>query len=196
MYIEKEVKPEPFFIDYDGVYLHGDLLLKDADMPPALLFLHGAVSGGRQGLLLLRQILLAKHGVSSCAFDFAGYGSTAGELFLVDSCLDVQFAQASDVVDACFDCQPFGIVAADIHADVAVRLMADYPVHHLLLLNPPDGWDKFCGADCQVVTMPVSPGETLAFMNANATLLASIADSLYAALQDRGNRVLPKELVA
>lgn len=196
MYTEENIKPEPFFIEIDGFYLHGDFLLNHADAFPSILFLHGSVSSGRSGFLLLRRLLLKKYGISSCAFDFVGHGSTAGEQALVNSCIEAQFAQASAIVDACFDCQPFGIVAADIHTDVALRLMEDYQVRHLLLLNPPDGWDTSHETACQVVTMLTPPSGTLAFMNANTTLLASIADNLHTVSQGSGNSVMSKESVA
>jgi pimeloyl-ACP methyl ester carboxylesterase len=129
-------QPRPFFIEFEEAYLHGDMLFKDnTDDPPNILFLHGArPSEDRSQFFLLRQVLLSRHGLSSCSFDFIGHGSTGNDLH--SSSLQQQTRQASDIVDACFDSQPFSIVAVGMGAYTALRLTEAYNVLNLVLLVP------------------------------------------------------------
>lgn len=130
-------QPEPFFIEFSGGYLHGDLLQQpdSIDDPPAVLFLHGSGNkDDRTGFSLVRQILLNYHGISSCAFDFVGHGGTSGEG--ERSSLVQRTAQVQDIVDACFDCQPFSIVAIGTGAYPALKLAALAPVRSLTLIAP------------------------------------------------------------
>ncbi len=177
---------EPFFIEFATSYLHGDLLPKDMDVPPEILCLHGSNPEGRSGFLLLRHVLMEKYAISSCAFDCVGFGSTGGEPYPAEGWLAKYVAQASDIVNACFDSQPFSIVAADSSTDIAVQLAAVFPVRQLVLLNPPAGWNCPVHTPQQPITMPVASGQTLAHMNANALLLADIAAMIHATLQGDG----------
>jgi pimeloyl-ACP methyl ester carboxylesterase len=166
-------KPEPFFIEFGNNYLHGDLLPREADKLPEILFLHGAEGGGRGEFLLLRQVLLEQYGISSCAFDFIGYGSTGGKLLPLH--LQERVAQTTDIIDACFDLQAFSIVAADISAETALQLTKSFPIRHLVLLNPVRDYQSARDIPCQIVKIPVEPQQTLPFLNNNPALLAKIA---------------------
>jgi hypothetical protein len=97
--------------------------------------------------------------------------------------------QTSDIIDACFDAQPFSIVAADSSVDVAVPLAAVFPVRQLVLLNPPTGWEDSVQTPQRQMTMPVASGQTLAYLNANTVLLAEIASVIHATLQGDGRYV-------
>lgn len=130
-------QPEPFFIEFEQTYLHGDILRLPDDIyePPVLLFLHNAVpSEDRSAYNLLRQLLLSQHGLSSCAFDFIGHGSTGGKWGCTT--LQERTAQALDIVDACFDCQPFSIVGVGTGAYTALRMLPQSPVSNLVLVTP------------------------------------------------------------
>ncbi|WMP19456.1 alpha/beta hydrolase family protein [Thiothrix lacustris] len=127
---------EPFFIEFEQTYLHGDMLLDaQADRPPAILFLHGAEQNDdRSQFFLLRHLLFRQYGLSSCTFDFIGHGSTGGEKR--NSSLQQRTLQANDIVDACFDSQPFSIVAVGMSAYTALKLTEMACVRHLVLMMP------------------------------------------------------------
>lgn len=167
------IKPEPFFIEFGDNYLHGDLLPRDSDTLPEILFLHGEQHEGRGEFLLLRQVLLEQYGISSCAFDFIGYGSTGGKRHPLH--LQERVAQASDIINACFDLQAFSIVAADISAEVALSLTSCFPVRHLVVLNPVRDYAAACSIPCQIVETPVDPLQTLAFLNDTPAFVAKAA---------------------
>ncbi|MGB3918914.1 MAG: alpha/beta hydrolase [Thiothrix litoralis] len=168
-------KLEPFFIEYSSIYLHGDILPKDADVPPEVLCLHGGGAEGRSSFLLLRHVLLQKYLISSCAFDFLGYGGTSGASGLVEQYQQEHLNQTTDIVDACFDSQPFSIVASDISAGVALQLAKSFPVRQLVLLNPPNDQDVTGDTPCQSVAMPIEAAQTLAYMNSHPAVLLKIA---------------------
>lgn len=134
---DRNSQVEPFFIEFDNTYLHGDLLPGDYTRcaPPDILFLHGGMeSEDRRSFLLLRQILLNRHQLSSCAFDFIGHGSTGGELNVTT--LQQRTQQAADIIDACFDSQPFSVVAVGMGAHTALRLLEAFPIRNLVLAVP------------------------------------------------------------
>lgn len=187
---DMRLKLEPFFIEFGTTYLHGDMLPKDMDAPPEVLCLHGSHLEGRNGFLLLRHVLLEKYAISSCAFDYVGFGSTGGEPCPAEGRLAESVAQASDIIDACFDAQPFTIVAADSSADVAVQLAAIFPVRQVVLLNPPSEVNRSeIQTPQQPIAIPVASGQTLTYMNAHASLLAEIAAVIHATLQGDGRYV-------
>lgn len=186
---DTRLKLEPFFIEFGATYLHGDMLPKDMDSPPEVLCLHGSNPEGRNGFLLLRHVLLEKYAISSCAFDCVGFGSTGGEPYPAEGRLAEYVAQASDIIDACFDAQPFTIVSADSSTDIAVQLTAVFPVRQLVLLNPPTGWERSVHTPQQPIAIPVASSQTLAYMNANAMLLAKVAAMIHATLQGDGRYV-------
>jgi Predicted hydrolases or acyltransferases (alpha/beta hydrolase superfamily) len=177
---------EPFFIEYSGSYLHGDMLPKGMDEPPEVLCLHGEGAEGRSSFLLLRHILLEKHSISSCAFDFYGHGRSCGEGAATGLYREEHLNQAADIVDACFDSQPFSIVAADWSIWVALQLAESFPVRQLVLLNPVDGCGKNTHTPCQMVDMPVEPVQTLTYMNAQPSLLWKVALLVKDTLQGDG----------
>jgi pimeloyl-ACP methyl ester carboxylesterase len=127
---------QPFFIEFDQTYLHGDMLLdEDTDAAPSILFLHGTEqTDDRIQFFLLRQFLFKQYGLSSCTFDFIGHGRTSGAW--QDSNLQQHIRQANDIVDACFDSQHFSIVAVGMSAYTALKLTELAPVRHLVLLAP------------------------------------------------------------
>lgn len=130
------VQLEPFFIEFGQTFLHGDILLdKQKDYLPEILFLHGGIPAeNRLQFHLLRQILLKQYALPSCAFDFVGHGSSGGE-WEKSSLRDRSF-QATDIVYACFDSQPFSIVAVGMGAHIACRLLDIVPVKNLVFLSP------------------------------------------------------------
>ena len=118
------VRVKPFFIEFSDTYIHGDNWFESGkeDEPPLTLFLHGsAPRENRKEFDLLRQLLVDYHGLSSCAFDFVGHGSTGGEW--PGTSLQQRVAQAQDVIDATFDCQPFNIVAIGNSSYAALQLL-------------------------------------------------------------------------
>lgn len=127
---------EPFFIEFEQSYLHGDMLPGESgDLLPHILFLHGEKPDeDRRQFLLLRQLLFKQYGLSSCVFDFIGHGNTGGDRR--ESSLQQQTQQAVDIMDACFDGQPFSIVALGTGAYTALKLMELASVRHLVLLAP------------------------------------------------------------
>lgn len=157
------------------------MLPKDMEEPPEVLCLHGGGAEGRSSFLLLRHILFEKHAVSSCAFDFYG------ESF--DMSQQDHLNQASDIIDACFDSQPFSIVAADVSAWVALQLAESFPVRQLVLLNPAGGWNKDTRTPCQTIGMPVESAQTLAYMNTQPDLLLKVVHLIKATLQGDGGRI-------
>jgi pimeloyl-ACP methyl ester carboxylesterase len=169
-------KPEPFFIEFGGGYLHGDLLPGDTDKLPEILFLHGTEGESRRDFLLLRQTLLEQHGISSCAFDFMGRGNTGGKP--AAESLQERAAQAGDIIDACFDLQPLGIVAVGTSAEVALLLIKAFSIRHLVLLNPnPAGdYQPVDGIIRQIMEIPAEHGQTLASLNNDPALLAKVAE--------------------
>lgn len=164
------------------------MLPKGLEEPPEVLCLHGGGAEGRSSFLLLRHIMLEKHAISSCAFDFFGYGSTGGTR-PADSNRQEQVNQATDIIDACFDSQPFSIVAADLSAQVALQLVEIFPVRQLILLNPPADWSEVGTTPCQTIAMPIESAQTLAYMNTNAALLLKVAQLVKDTLLGDGSYV-------
>lgn len=167
-------KPEPFFIEFGKHYLHGDLLPREADKLPEILFLHGEQDSGREGFSVLRQVLLDQYGISSCAFDFIGYGSTGGNR--LPAHLQEREAQASDIVNACFDLQALSIVATDISAETGLYLTEHFPIRHLVVLNPVRDYKSIANPPCRIVEIFVSPDQSLTFLNKAPSLIAKVAD--------------------
>ncbi len=127
----------PFFIEFSDTYLHGDVLHKFSaeEDPPSILFLHGdSPSDNRSELLVLRQLLLHYYNVTSCAFDFLGHGCSSGSG--KQKSLQQRAEQATDVIDSCFDSQPFSIVAAESGIYTALKLLETAPVENLVLIAP------------------------------------------------------------
>ena len=124
------VKVDPFFIQFDHTYLHGDLLpYQDMDAPN-ILFLHGIESPESRTLFfMLRQVLFNQYHISSCSFDFVGHGDTGGRY---SNNLQYRLRQVMDIVDACFDSRPFSVVSSQ--PDLACALAQVRPVQHLMLL--------------------------------------------------------------
>lgn len=203
-------QPEPFFIEFEQTYLHGDMLFKDnTDGPPNILFLHGAgPSDDRSRFFLLRQVLLSRYGLSSCSFDFVGHGSTGQEL--LGSSLKHRTRQASDIVDACFDSQPFSIVAVGMGAYTALRLTEICSVENLVLLAPavyyrraydvPFGkdfsrliqasksWEK---SDAWLIMDDFEGGVSIIFASQDDVIPPEITDRLYAhATQSKQRKIV------
>lgn len=129
------VKVEPFFVEYGEAYIHGNTLGVGKKRPPAILFLHGEeTSKDRNVFLLLRQLLLGRFKITSCAFDFVGHGATGGNWG--ETSLSSRTEQASNIVNACFDSQPFTIVGIGMGAYTALRLTELFPVESLVLVSP------------------------------------------------------------
>lgn len=168
-------KVEPFFIEFDGNYLHGDIISDDISLPPELLCLHGDTAEGRSGFLLLRQLLLKKHAISSCAFDFSGFGGSTNMPAHSGLHWQTQVTQATDIIDACFDSQPLSIVASDCSAQAALHLATTFPVRQVVLLNPPPNWEGIGNFSWQSVAMPVAGAKTLSYLNSEPALLLKIA---------------------
>jgi pimeloyl-ACP methyl ester carboxylesterase len=133
---DKVCSLEPFFIEFEQSYLHGDMLPGESGgLLPNILFLHGDEQDeDRRQFFLLRQLLFKQYGLSSCVFDFMGHGSTGGDKQA--SSLQQRTQQANDIVDACFDGQPFSIVAVGMGAYTALKLVEMASVRHLVLLVP------------------------------------------------------------
>lgn len=168
---------EPFFIEFRDTFLHGDFLPKDLDAPPELLCLQGAEQEGRKAFLLLRQVLWEKYGISSCAFDFADYGGSGEAALLFKRHLGDYLEQAGDIVDACFDSQPFSIVAVDEGTQVATRLGSLFPVRQLVLLNPSKhGQGAMIIPPCETLVIPAETPHTLEHLNKTPALLLQVAN--------------------
>lgn len=172
---------EPFFIEYSSIYLHGDILPKELEEPPEVLCLHGGGVEGRSSFLLLRHILFEKYSISSCAFDFY-QGS-------LDPYRQEYLNQAVDIIDACFDSQPFSIVASDLSAGIALQLTKIFSVRQLILLNPVEGCHEAGDTPCQSVVMPIESTQTLAYMNTAPALLLKITRLVKDTLQGNGRYV-------
>lgn len=161
--------PEPFFISFAETYLHGDILQAPdkVDVPPELLFLHGASrTESRAAFQLLRQFLLNKYQVSSCAFDFTGHGGTGGVWGY--SSIEKRKRQAVDVMDACFDCQPLSIVGVGMGAHIALKMASECPVTNLVLIMPEFYPDTVCTAGfCEFMCEPETE-HARGWENANA----------------------------
>lgn len=130
-------RPEPFFIGFSKTYLHGDILSKPgkAEDPPAVLCLHDATKANdRTEFYLLRQLLLRKYDLSSCTFDFIGHGGTAGTW--EHTSLQQGIEQILDIVDSCFDCQPFNVVAVGMSAYMALKILPVSQIANLVLITP------------------------------------------------------------
>lgn len=132
----------PFFVDYKEGFLHGNMTANSHSNrdTPKLLFLHGEQPDQNiNDYLALRQVLFQRYDLNSCGFDFLGHGNSAGywRAFNLHQRLD----QADEIVNACFDCKPFGIVASYMSVDTAIRLAAVHPVETLTLI-PPDFKEK------------------------------------------------------
>ncbi len=179
--IYSSTKLEPFFIEFGRIYLQGDLLPRDADKLPEVLFLHGEQKSGREDFLLLREILFEQFDISSCAFDFLGYGTTGGTLLPL--ALQDRVAQASDIIDACFDAQPLSIVATDINTDVALQLTKSFPIRHLVLMNPAKGFKNTTEVPCKILEIQAESTQPLTFLNKNKLLLVEIANTIKATLR-------------
>lgn len=129
------IKAEPFFVEYEQSYIHGNSLGTEKGGDPTVLFLHGEKSSdGRHVFLLLRQTLATHYAVTSCAFDFVGHGTTGGSWD--ESSLSSRTEQAANVVNACFDSQPFTIVATGMGAYIALKLTELFPIENLVLISP------------------------------------------------------------
>lgn len=126
---------QPFFVEYERAYIHGNILDAEKGRSPAILFLHGEnESEDRNVFLLLRQTLLERYGITSCAFDFVGHGATSGGWG--DSSLKSRTEQAATVADACFDSQSFMVVASGMGAYTALKLTQVFAVEGLVLVSP------------------------------------------------------------
>lgn len=130
------IKGEPFFIRFGQGAVQGDVLFKkSSDELPDILFLHGSdASDNRNDFFLIRQVLLIQYGLTSSAFDFVGHGSTGGELY--DSSLECRINQSAEIVNACFDSQPFSIVAVGMGVNSALKLSEMFAIKNLILILP------------------------------------------------------------
>lgn len=166
-------KPEPFFIEFGETYLHGDLLPGEAVKLPELLFLHGAQGPGRREFLLLRQVLWDHYAISSCAFDFIGYGTTGGKLAPIQS--QTREIQARDIINACFDLQAFSIVATDISRETAVSLAECFQVRHIIQLGATHSELLLPKPPFKLVEVSLKPEQSLTALNNNPATLAKVA---------------------
>ena len=155
------------------------MLPKALEEPPEVLCLHGVE--GRSSFLLLRHILSEKFSSSSCAFDFYDESLNASRPDYLN--------QASDIVDACFDSQPFSIVAADRNVGVALQLAKVCRVRQLILLNPSGDCQDMGDTPCQIVTLPIASAQTLLHINTEATLLLKVTQLVKDTLQGDGRYV-------
>ena len=125
----------PFFIEYEQAFIHGNTLGTEKGHAPAILFLHGEEpSENRNVFLLLRQTLLERYAISSCAFDFVGHGTTGGSW--EESNLSSRTEEAANIINACFDSQPFMVVATSMGAYSALKLTELFPIESLVLVSP------------------------------------------------------------
>lgn len=128
-------RAELFFVEFEQTFIHGNVLGADGDKIPEVLFLHGNKPSEEAGdFFLLRQLLLRKFGISSCAFDFIGHGNTGGDWTLTS--LSQRTQQAADIVSACFDSQPFTVVAFGTGAYTAIKLTELFSISNLILVMP------------------------------------------------------------
>jgi len=176
-------KPEPFFIEYGETYLHGDLLPSEALKLPEILFIHGAKSPGRREFLILRQVLWEHFSISSCAFDFIGYGTTGGKLKPLTT--QERTFQARDIINACFDLQAFSIVTTDINIEMALSLSESFQLRYLLLLNPANTEINFAQLPFKIVDIPFLPEASLNTMNHKPASLAKVASFIHTVLRQQ-----------
>lgn len=128
-------RAELFFVEFGHTYIHGNVLGALNKKTPDILFLHGNTpSEEASDFFLLRQLLLRQSGISSCAFDFVGHGNTGGDW--AQSSLSHRTQQAADIVNACFDSQPFTVVAVGMGAYTAIKLSELFPIANLVLVMP------------------------------------------------------------
>lgn len=133
--MDELARAERFYVEFEQTYLHGNILGAANKITPDILFLHGnELSEEANDFFLLRQFLLKRAGISSCAFDFVGHGNTGGDW--ASSSLYHRTCQAGDVAEACFDSKPFMIVAAGAGAYTAIRLTELFPINNLILITP------------------------------------------------------------
>ena len=134
--LENEKIIEPFFIEFKDDFIHGNIITPQGKLnAPETLFLHGCNPvENSSDFLVLRQILAEKYGINSCAFDFTGHGNTGGNWS--DSTIELRTAQSVDIINACFDSQPFNIVASGLGAYTAIKLTQLFNVKNLILLAP------------------------------------------------------------
>ncbi len=176
-------KPEPFFIEFGETYLHGDLLPNEAVKLPEILFIHGPQGSGRREFILLRQVLWEHFSLSSCAFDFIGYGTTGGKLMPLTS--QERALQARDIVNACFDLQAFSIVTTDTNVEMALSLAESFQLNYLLLLSPENA--EICAAELpfKIVEIPFDPEVSLSDVNHKPASLAKVASFIHAVLRQQ-----------
>jgi pimeloyl-ACP methyl ester carboxylesterase len=128
-------RAELFFVEFENAYIHGNAIGASEIRAPDILFLHGNMpSAEASDFFLLRQLLARKSGISSCAFDFIGHGNTGGDW--AKSSLSGRTQQAADIVSACFDSQPFTIVAFGTGAYTAIKLTELFSINNLILVTP------------------------------------------------------------
>ena len=177
------VKPTPFFIEFGETYLHGDLLPSETVKPPEILFIHGAQGPGRREFLLLRQVMWDQFSISSCAFDFIGYGTTGGNLTPFNS--QQRETQARDIIQACFDLQPFSIVTTEINIEIALCLAESFQLRCLMLLSPANNSLYNAGLPFKIVDIPFNPEQNLNRAYQSPANLAKAAGFINAALQQQ-----------
>lgn len=156
-------KIKPFYVEFGANRLYGDMVSKQADEIPRLLCLPGASQAGRSEFALMRQLLLSQFGLASCAFDFI-------QPSVLDEPTASLIAQCVDIIEACFDSQPFSIVAVEQSSELAWQLIEIFPVTSLILLNatveiPTPTVPYRC------IRIPGQPGQTLNFINSHPILL-------------------------
>lgn len=134
--LESRKTIEPFFVKFKKDFIHGNLILDSKSQgTPEVLFIHGCNPvENSNDFLILRQMLAEKYGISSCAFDFIGHGSTGGNWN--ESTVSQRTEQSIDIINACFDSQPLNIVASGLSAYTAIKLTKLFPVNNLILLAP------------------------------------------------------------
>ena len=174
-------KPEPFFIEFGETYLHGDLLPSEAVKLPEILFIHGAQGAGRREFLLLRQVLWEHFSLSSCAFDFIGYGTTGGKLAPLTT--QKRELQTRDIINACFDLQAFSIVTTSLNIEIALSLAESFQLHNLLLLSPTNTATGITEPPCKIIEIPYFPEQSLNAANQTPSSLATAASLINAALR-------------
>lgn len=123
-------------MEFYGTYIHGDTLTdSDKYNVPELLFLHGEnPEENRTVFNALRQLLLNKHHLSSCGFDFIGHGSTGGDWN--NTCLQQRTQQATEVIDGCFDSQPLSIITMGTGIFNAIQLLNTQRIVNLVFIAP------------------------------------------------------------
>lgn len=157
-------KIKPFYVEFGVTRLYGDMVSKQADEIPHLLCLPGTSQAGRSEFALMRQLLLSQFGLASCAFDFIQ------PLVFDEPTTTGLMAQCVDIIEACFDSQPFSIVAVEQSSELAWRLIEIFPVTSLILLN--------ATLEIPALTIPYrciritgQPEQTLNFINSHPILL-------------------------